>query len=204
MLTKNAIGNLIARYRAVVKKCCLINTFGSLAVAISMISGFIHDANATDSTNWSEVLTKNSATEFTHNADMRYSITSGDAEEYKFLEQLSLTDWGTSGGFSYDENSDIVITGVTSSTSILYLNNLNNNSSTYKIDGTSVNSLTFSGNSFSRNSPTAYGGVINCISSKIDVTGATFSNNSALSSGSAVCSGGVIYGSNSSKIYVTG
>ena len=33
MLTKGAIGNLVNRYRAVLKKCNLMNTFGSLAVA---------------------------------------------------------------------------------------------------------------------------------------------------------------------------
>ena len=32
-LTKGAIGNLINRYKAVLKKCHLMNTFGSLAVA---------------------------------------------------------------------------------------------------------------------------------------------------------------------------
>ena len=39
MLTKGAIGNLINRYRAVLKKCNLINTFGSLAVASMLIAG---------------------------------------------------------------------------------------------------------------------------------------------------------------------
>ncbi len=39
MLTKGAIGNLVNRYRAVLKKCNLINTFGSLAVASLLILG---------------------------------------------------------------------------------------------------------------------------------------------------------------------
>ena len=39
MLTKGAIGNLINRYRAVLKKCNLINTFGSLAVASMLVAG---------------------------------------------------------------------------------------------------------------------------------------------------------------------
>ncbi len=39
MLTKGAIGNLINRYRAVLKKCNLINTFGSLAVAAMLVMG---------------------------------------------------------------------------------------------------------------------------------------------------------------------
>jgi len=37
MLTKGAIGNLVNRYKAVLKKCNLINTFGSLAVASMLV-----------------------------------------------------------------------------------------------------------------------------------------------------------------------
>jgi len=39
MLTKGAIGNLVNRYRAVLAKCNLINTFGSLAVAAMLVLG---------------------------------------------------------------------------------------------------------------------------------------------------------------------
>ena len=39
MLTKGAIGNLVNRYKAVLKKCKLINTFGSLAVASMLVLG---------------------------------------------------------------------------------------------------------------------------------------------------------------------
>ena len=39
MLTKGAIGNLVNRYKAVLKKCNLINTFGSLAVASMLVMG---------------------------------------------------------------------------------------------------------------------------------------------------------------------
>lgn len=39
MLTKGAIGNLVNRYRAVLKKCHLINVFGSLAVAAMLMGG---------------------------------------------------------------------------------------------------------------------------------------------------------------------
>ena len=38
-LTQGAIGNLINRYRAVLKKCHLLNTFGSLAVASMLVMG---------------------------------------------------------------------------------------------------------------------------------------------------------------------
>lgn len=36
MLTKGAIGNLINRYNAVLKKCRILNTFGSLALAAAL------------------------------------------------------------------------------------------------------------------------------------------------------------------------
>ncbi len=37
-LTKNALGNLINRYRSVLRKCRLINAFGSLAAAVSIVA----------------------------------------------------------------------------------------------------------------------------------------------------------------------
>lgn len=38
-MTKRAMGNLVNRYRSVLKKCHLINTFGSLAVAAILVMG---------------------------------------------------------------------------------------------------------------------------------------------------------------------
>ena len=48
MLTKGAIGNLINRYKAVLKKCTLINVFGSLAVASMLVMGGASAASAAD------------------------------------------------------------------------------------------------------------------------------------------------------------
>ena len=48
MLTKGAIGNLVNRYKAVLKKCNLINTFGSLAVASMLVLGGAGVASAGD------------------------------------------------------------------------------------------------------------------------------------------------------------
>ena len=50
MLTKGAIGNLINRYKAVLKKCHLMNTFGSLAVASMLVLGGAGMAKATEYT----------------------------------------------------------------------------------------------------------------------------------------------------------
>ena len=38
-LSRNALRNLANRYRAVLKKCRLVNTFGSLAVADMLVMG---------------------------------------------------------------------------------------------------------------------------------------------------------------------
>ena len=46
--TKGAIGNLLNRYRAVLKKCHLLNTFGSLAVASMLVMGGVGVAQAND------------------------------------------------------------------------------------------------------------------------------------------------------------
>ncbi len=39
ILSKNAVGNLINRYKAVLGKCRLLNTFGSLALAAALALG---------------------------------------------------------------------------------------------------------------------------------------------------------------------
>ena len=48
MLTKGAIGNLVNRYKAVLRKCNLINTFGSLAVASMLVLGGAGVASASE------------------------------------------------------------------------------------------------------------------------------------------------------------
>ena len=50
MLTKGAFGNLVNRYRAVLKKCNLINTFGSLAMASMLVLGGAGVASAEEFT----------------------------------------------------------------------------------------------------------------------------------------------------------
>ena len=50
--TKGAIGNLLNRYKAVLKKCNLLNTFGSLAVASMLVMGGASVAQAEGT--WSE------------------------------------------------------------------------------------------------------------------------------------------------------
>ena len=47
MQTRNAIGSLVSRYRAVLAKCNIMNVFGSLAVAGMLVTGSVAGAVAT-------------------------------------------------------------------------------------------------------------------------------------------------------------
>ena len=76
-LTKGAIGNLINRYKAVLKKCHLMNTFGSLAVAGMLVMGGAAVAGAE---------------EITLDRDLQYSYTinNGDSNTIN-LNNFTLT-----------------------------------------------------------------------------------------------------------------
>ena len=56
MLTKGAIGNLVNKYRAVLKKCGLLNVFGSLAVVGALVPGGAGLAAAAANWNDNEVV----------------------------------------------------------------------------------------------------------------------------------------------------
>ena len=77
--TKGAIGNLLNRYRAVLKKCHLLNTFGSLAVAGLLVMGGAGVAGAeeygtADTPRTTSI--KYAGTDITHTGDV-YLKTSG-------------------------------------------------------------------------------------------------------------------------------
>ena len=69
MLTKGAIGNLVNRYRAVLQKCNLINTFGSLAVASMLMLGGAAVAGA------AEVTTTINATDITATDNLTVTVS---------------------------------------------------------------------------------------------------------------------------------
>lgn len=73
-LTKRAIGNLINRYRAVLKKCHLLNAFGSLALAGMLAMGGAVCAEAADGQNINMTSTLDTAT-----VDSQGNTTYGDA-----------------------------------------------------------------------------------------------------------------------------
>ncbi len=69
MQTKNAIGNLVNRYRAILKKCNLLNTFGSLTIASAMVLGGAVIAQAKPITQENLKLNGNSVTAQYDNKD---------------------------------------------------------------------------------------------------------------------------------------
>ncbi len=52
-LSKNAIGNLLNRYKAVLSKCRILNTFGTLAITGMLVMGGAGIAGAA-AQNWSD------------------------------------------------------------------------------------------------------------------------------------------------------
>ena len=93
--TKGAIGNLINRYRAVLKKCHLLNTFGSLAVIGLLVAGNastalaepqVHDGVVISYTG-SELLSQTAQNEnlsYTLNDDNSVTVTSTEQTSSKY------------------------------------------------------------------------------------------------------------------------
>ncbi len=88
MLTKGAIGNLVNRYRAVLKKCNLINVFGSLAVASILVLGGAGVAEAVEYTQGDTIPSQDSYT-----GDKFHDITKTSGNGGVFdKESLTLSD----------------------------------------------------------------------------------------------------------------
>lgn len=80
-LTKGAIGNLINRYKAVLKKCHLLNVFGSLAVAGMLVMGGAATAGAADPSVASKSLLSYTGTELLENTA---AVNTGEGAEFDY------------------------------------------------------------------------------------------------------------------------
>ena len=103
MLTKGAFGNLVNRYRAVLKKCNLINTFGSLAVASMLVLGGAGVASAADFA----IETKNNFGELNPSVTGKSILTLGGSDTYNSW-------WVRAGQSTADEvtgYTDIIYSG---------------------------------------------------------------------------------------------
>lgn len=108
-LTKGAIGNLINRYRAVLKKCHLLNVFGSLAVAGMLVMG---GAAAAGAATWTQ--SDGSTGEWNNGVVGNDTVLNGSYEGFSQTEGtlagVATIDYNTTGvsvadGTTFDNNS---------------------------------------------------------------------------------------------------
>ena len=108
-LTKGAIGNLINRYRAVLKKCHLLNVFGSLAVAGMLVMG---GAAAAGAATWTQ--SDGTRGEWNNGVVDNDTVLNGSYEGFSQTEGtlagVATIDYNTTGvsvadGTTFDNNS---------------------------------------------------------------------------------------------------
>ena len=137
-LTKGAIGNLINRYKAVLKKCHLMNTFGSLAVAGMLIMGGAGVAVAADP-DWGTANTPNT-TGYTWTGEETVTHT-GDVYIKKGADrafQAYQTDSTKKGAISLGSGSSTIVINSSvengSSYGVLVFDNSSEHSDQLKLD----------------------------------------------------------------------
>lgn len=102
-LTKGAIGNLINRYKAVLKKCHLLNVFGSLAVAGMLVMGGAAAAGAVTVTTGQDF--KNAVTDAEAGATITLGQDIEDGAGVKFENKTVSIDFA---GYKYTAYDDSV------------------------------------------------------------------------------------------------
>lgn len=105
-LTKGAIGNLINRYKAVLKKCHLLNVFGSLAVAGMLVMG---GAAAAGAAQWQDMP---SSPDYTNGAGddsileaNETAVSTGGPKGYSSTSVISTSGTGSNAGSIWVTNS---------------------------------------------------------------------------------------------------
>lgn len=162
-LTKGAIGNLINRYKAVLKKCHLMNTFGSLAVAGMLIMGGAGMAVAGAAGGTTEPAAKS-------------QIVITDTSENKALT-------GTYEGYKNEKGGVISVT--TGATGVTITNSsFTKNEATFGGAIWNEGTLTINGGSFEGNTAkSAAGAIYNAADATLTVDGVTFADNSSAKAG---------------------
>ncbi len=123
MQSKNAIGNLINKYRAVLKKCTLLNTFGTLAVLTALSTGMVGmlDVSCSHARSLNDVTEDISAPdEIVTSGDLSTAVNaifagvaglgqvSGFNDTQGFPASLTLTGLGTTGGVLSTSNLQVL------------------------------------------------------------------------------------------------
>ena len=189
-LTKGAIGNLINRYKAVLKKCHLMNTFGSLAVAGMLVMGGAGVAGAVSAEDFSN----KEITGKTLNSDASYLMggyiqSSGkELDEAKFLKN-TITHTGNylQGGIikrsSYAPELSIAnseFSGNTVSTTGYLQGGIINHDVVKKT--TNITKSKFNDNTILTTGNYFQGGIINNNGGTIEINNSEFNNNNMKSS----------------------
>lgn len=106
-LTKGAIGNLINRYKAVLKKCHLLNVFGSLAVAGMLVMGGAGVAGA-EGANEGSLPEKLEESKVLESQDPAYFTKPGSQVIDLNGKKIS-TDAGSLGGGAYGQDALVIV-----------------------------------------------------------------------------------------------
>ena len=165
MQTKKAIGNLLNRYRAVLKKCHLLNTFGTLALASAFILGGA--ASAMSDTVQDTLRTTHSLNGVTYGEPFNYYVNFESKITDSTFSGASLKDDGVGGG-------------------VFYFN--------YAPGVTTITNSAFNGNVVENDSLDADAGAFFDKGTTIDLNNVTFTDNKAtVKSADAMAWGGAIY-----------
>lgn len=208
-LTKGAIGNLINRYKAVLKKCHLMNTFGSLAVAGMLVMGGAGVAGAASAEDFSN----KEITGETLNSNASYLMggyiqSSGKKlDEAKFLKN-TITHTGNylQGGIikrSYAPELSITnseFSGNSVSTTGYLQGGIINHDVNEKT--TNITESKFNDNIISTTGHYLQGGIINNNGGTININGSEFNNNDMTSP--SYLQGGIINNNGVSENVVVG
>ena len=165
MQTKKAIGNLLNRYRAVLKKCHLLNTFGTLALASAFILGGA--ASAMSDTVQDTLRTTHSLNGVAYGEPFNYYVNFESKITDSTFSGASLKDDGVGGG-------------------VFYFN--------YAPGVTTITNSAFNGNVVENDSLDADAGAFFDKGTTIDLNNVTFTDNKAtVKSADAMAWGGAIY-----------
>ncbi len=104
MQTKNAMGNLINRYRAVLKKCTLLNVFGTLTVISSMFCCFPSVGNAFTGNSTVITVTQSEADAGISGVGAGVLVNSDTATSFDVKDSLVLT--GAEGFLAQNKNKE--------------------------------------------------------------------------------------------------
>lgn len=107
-LTKGAIGNLINRYKAVLKKCHLLNVFGSLAVAGMLVMGGAGVAGA-EGGNEGSLPEKLEESKVLESQDPAYFTKSGSQVIDLNGKKISTNVGGSLGGGAYGQDALVIV-----------------------------------------------------------------------------------------------